>query len=129
VTDLERRLRQIEAALRGRLPEPDPLDVEQVFAEWRELSADPRPPSPLPPEIEAMAGKQLGDEDVIGFHRRLPQFQAKRMDWRRFGVLAKRRQMPAPRLTTLPALMTSRRKLAWRKEPVASSYFDPDGMQ
>jgi type IV secretory pathway TraG/TraD family ATPase VirD4 len=41
------------------------------------------------PLLTAQEIKQLGDEDVIGFHRRLPPFQAKRMDWRRFSALAK----------------------------------------
>jgi type IV secretion system protein VirD4 len=78
------------------------------------------------PLLTAQEIKQLGDQDVIGFHRRLPPFQAKRMDWRRFGVLAERRQMPAPRLTTLPAL-TSRPTPAWQtQELVVSTYFDPD---
>jgi hypothetical protein len=58
------------------------------------------------PLLTAQEIKQLGDEDVIGFHRRLPPFQANRMDWRRFGELEKRRQMPAPRLAALPALTT-----------------------
>ena len=54
--------------------------------------------------LRAPAAAQLGDEDVIGFHRRLPPFQAKRMDWWRFDVLAKRRQMPVPQLHALPRL-------------------------
>jgi type IV secretory pathway TraG/TraD family ATPase VirD4 len=78
------------------------------------------------PLLTAQEIKQLGDEDVIGFHRRLPPFQTKRMDWRRFEELAKRRQMPAPQLHALPQL----RKASWqRKEPVASPYFDPDVLQ
>ena len=78
------------------------------------------------PLLTAQEIKQLGDEDVIGFHRRLPPFQAKRMDWRRFGALAQRRQMPAPRLAALPAL-TSLPTPAWQlQELMASPYFDPD---
>jgi hypothetical protein len=59
------------------------------------------------PLLTAQEIKQLGDEDVIGFHRRLPPFQAD-------GVLAKRRQVAAPRLTTLPAL-TTRPTPAWQR--------------
>ena len=78
------------------------------------------------PLLTAQEIKQLGDEDVIGFHRRLPPFQAKRMDWRRFGVLAQRWQMPAPRLAALPAL-TSLPTPAWQlQELMASPYFDRD---
>jgi type IV secretory pathway TraG/TraD family ATPase VirD4 len=42
------------------------------------------------PLLTAQAIKQLGDEDIIGFHRRLPPFKARRMDWRRFPVLVQR---------------------------------------
>jgi type IV secretion system protein VirD4 len=80
------------------------------------------------PLLTAQEIKQLGDEDVIGFHRRLPPFQAKRIDWRRFGALAKRRHMLAPRLTTLPYL-TTRPTPAWQRKPITSSYFDPDLLQ
>ena len=78
------------------------------------------------PLLTAQEIKQLGDEDVIGFHRRLPPFQAKRMDWRRFGVLAQRRRMPAARLPVLPRLGIT----SWgRTERSVSPYFDPDGLQ
>ena len=78
------------------------------------------------PLLTAQEIKQLGDEDVTGFHRRLPPFQAKRMDWRRFGVLTKRRQMPAHSLPSLPRLEHS----AWqRPEWLASTYLDPDVLQ
>ena len=75
------------------------------------------------PLLTAQEIKQLGDEDVIGFHRRLPPFQAKRMDWRGVGELGKRRLMPAPRLQALPRL----RNVAWqRTNHLISPYFDPD---
>jgi type IV secretion system protein VirD4 len=50
------------------------------------------------PLLTAQEIKQLGDEDVIGFHRRLPPFQAKRMDWRRYSVLARGGGCPPLRL-------------------------------
>ena len=53
--------------------------------------------------------KQMGDGDVNGFHRRLPPFHSKCMDWRRFGELAKRRRLAAPRLRVPPGL----RDAAW----------------
>lgn len=81
------------------------------------------------PLLTAQEIKQLGDEEIIGFHRNLPPFRARRMDWRRFGVLAERQRLAAPRLTVLPALARIP-TLAWqRKEAVAAPYFDPDGMQ
>jgi type IV secretion system protein VirD4 len=48
--------------------------------------------------------KQLKDEDIIGFHRLLPPFRAKRTDWRHYPILTKRRAIPPPHLPTLPEL-------------------------
>ena len=80
------------------------------------------------PLLTAQEIKQLGDEEIIGFHRNLPPFRARRMDWRHFGLLRERQRRAAPRLSALPAL--ARTTNAWqRQEPVASPYFDPDGMQ
>jgi type IV secretory pathway TraG/TraD family ATPase VirD4 len=71
--------------------------------------------------------KQLGDEDIIGFHRHLPPLRVKRMDWRRFPILTQRRSIPAPRLPALPQLGDSLHENAWqRTEQWASSYIDPD---
>jgi hypothetical protein len=78
------------------------------------------------PLLTAQEIKQLEDEDVLGFHRRLPPFQAKRMDWRRFGELAKRRGMSAPRLPILPRLKDA----VWQgTNHLTSPYFDPDVVQ
>lgn len=71
--------------------------------------------------------KQLRDEEIIGFHRRLPAFKAKRMDWRRFPILTQRRRIPAPRLSVLPKLEDSLPENAWqRTERLLSEYIDPD---
>ena len=40
------------------------------------------------PLLTAGEIKQMRDEDILGFHRRLPPFTARRMDWRRFSILA-----------------------------------------
>ena len=80
------------------------------------------------PLLTAQAIKQLGDEDVIGFHRRLPPFQAKRMDWRRFGVLARRRAIATPRLPGLPRLEERRAVGRW-KGAEQGAYIDPDMVQ
>ena len=56
------------------------------------------------PLMTAQAIKQMADEDIIGFHRRMPPFRAKRMDWRDFPELAKRRGIRPPQLPALPAL-------------------------
>jgi type IV secretion system protein VirD4 len=45
---------------------------------------------------------QLEDEEIICFHRRLPPFQIKRMDWRNHPILKQRRNIPVPQLPMLP---------------------------
>ncbi len=54
------------------------------------------------PLLTAQEIKQLKDEDIIGFHRRLPPFQITRCDWRRNELLQRKRTISPP---TLPELM------------------------
>jgi type IV secretory system conjugative DNA transfer VirD4/TraG family protein len=68
---------------------------------------------PLMPSQEI---KQLGDEDIIGFHRHLPPLRLKRMDWRRFPSLTQRRSMPAPRLSFYHSLKTAYMRTHGRKQ-------------
>jgi type IV secretion system protein VirD4 len=75
------------------------------------------------PLLTAQEIKQLKDEDILGFHRLLPPFRAKRMDWRYFPLLAQRRGMPPPALAPLPPLTES---LPQHTEQVQYGYFDPD---
>jgi type IV secretion system protein VirD4 len=67
------------------------------------------------PLLTAQAIKQLGDEDIIGFHRRLPPFQGKRMDWRRFPVLVQRHNLPVPKLSALPRVDEGVSATVWEK--------------
>jgi type IV secretion system protein VirD4 len=53
------------------------------------------------PLLTAQEIKQLKDEELIGFHRRLPPFQITRCDWRRNDRLERKRTIPPP---TLPDL-------------------------
>jgi len=53
------------------------------------------------PLLTAQEIKQLNDEDIIGFHRRLPPFQITRIDWRSHDLLQRKRTIPPP---TLPEL-------------------------
>lgn len=79
------------------------------------------------PLMTAQEIKQLKDEEIIGFHRRLPAFKAKRMDWRRFPILTQRQHIPAPSLSALPQLEDSLPSTAWQKtEQLPSEYIDPD---
>jgi type IV secretory pathway TraG/TraD family ATPase VirD4 len=74
--------------------------------------------------------KQLGDEEIIGFHRHLPPLRLKRMGWRRFPSLTQRQCIPAPELLALPQLEDSLHENAWQKtEQLASPYIDPDVIQ
>jgi type IV secretion system protein VirD4 len=74
--------------------------------------------------------KQMGDEDIICFHRHLPPLRLKRMDWRRFPILPQRQAMPPPPLSALPQLKDSLHENAWRRpEQLASPYIDPDFIQ
>ena len=71
--------------------------------------------------------KQLKDEDVIGFHRLLPPFRIKRMDWRNFPALRERQAIPPPFLATLPGLAEQFAALAMqRKEQFPNGYINPD---
>jgi type IV secretory pathway TraG/TraD family ATPase VirD4 len=59
------------------------------------------------PLMTAQEIMQMGDTDVIGFHRRLPPFRAKRMDWRalspRLSVGAPCPPLRSQRCPTLPS--------------------------
>lgn len=75
------------------------------------------------PLLTAQEIKQMGDEDIIGFHRQLPAFRARRMDWRDFPLLVQRKEMPPPQLPVLPKV----EDVTWQTtEPSISQYIDPD---
>jgi type IV secretion system protein VirD4 len=79
------------------------------------------------PLLTAQEIRQLADTDVIGFHRALPPFQARRMDWRRFPVLTRRRDIPPPELPALPALAAALPARSWQGSGEAGAvYIDPD---
>jgi len=56
------------------------------------------------PLLTAWEIQRMADEDIIGFHRALPPFRAKRMDWRAFPHLVRRTKIPPPSLPRLPKL-------------------------
>ncbi len=71
--------------------------------------------------------KQMEDEEIIGFHRKLPPFKAKRMDWRNSKLLKQRQQIPAPELLALPQLSDNLHRVATKKGDIfLSEYVDPD---
>jgi type IV secretory pathway TraG/TraD family ATPase VirD4 len=74
------------------------------------------------PLLTAQEIKRMRDEEIIGFHRRLYPFQAKRMDWRRFPILIQRQRIPAPKLYPLSQPTDHE----WKKP--SSGYIDPDSL-
>ncbi len=84
------------------------------------------------PLLTAWEIMQLKDEDIIGFHRLIPPFKAKRMDWRQHRLLTQRQQIPAPQLLPLPCLKDVTQKLIWTREKnkkFADGYIDPDEIE
>ncbi len=75
------------------------------------------------PVLTAQEIKQMKDEQIIGFHRRLPPFRMRRVDWRQHPGLRQKRQLPAPRLPALPAIELHPNTY---HHSLADSYIDPD---
>ena len=79
------------------------------------------------PLMAAQQIKQLRDEEILGFHRRLPPFRAKRMDWRDFPLLTKRQRIPPPAPAVLPRLAENLPAAPWRRGGTwTAAYVDPD---
>jgi hypothetical protein len=70
--------------------------------------------------------KQLADEEIIGFHRLLPPFRAKRMDWRQYPILVQRRAIHPPQLATLPKLHDQLPALAVKSNGYPYGYLEDD---
>jgi type IV secretion system protein VirD4 len=78
------------------------------------------------PLMTAQEIKQLKDEDIIGFHRQLPPFTAKRMDWRHFPVLRERQAIPPPVLSPLPELAETLPTLIPQSNGHLNGFINPD---
>jgi type IV secretory pathway TraG/TraD family ATPase VirD4 len=76
--------------------------------------------------LTAQEIKQLRDEDIIGFHRNLPPFQARRMDWRHFPVLKERQAVPPPTLSMLPELAETLPALTPQSNGSLNGFINPD---
>jgi type IV secretion system protein VirD4 len=70
--------------------------------------------------------KQMSDEDIIGFHRNVPPFRAKRMDWRAFPLFVKRQQIRPPILQPLPKLDLELPLLGQAVNTFPNGFIDPD---
>lgn len=77
------------------------------------------------PLLTAQEIMQLSDEDIICFHRQLPPFQIRRMDWRHHPTLAQRRNIPVPQLPTLPQIADLPTEIA-QTFRFPHGYIDPD---
>jgi type IV secretory pathway TraG/TraD family ATPase VirD4 len=78
------------------------------------------------PLLTAQEIKQMPDEDIIGFHRQLPPFMAKRMDWRRFPVLVERQRISPPELSPLPELAETLPVVTPQGNGSLHGYINPD---
>ena len=67
------------------------------------------------PLMTAQDIKQMADESLISFHRRLKPFQITRMDWRRFPILAQRQTIPPPKLYPLPTHQDKEPATIWQR--------------
>src|SRR5918996_4909062 len=78
------------------------------------------------PLMTAQEIKQMRDEQIIGFHRQLPPFLARRMDWRRFPVLMERQAISPPELSVLPELAESLPTLPPQRNGSLNGFINPD---
>ncbi len=76
------------------------------------------------PLLTAQDIMQLRDEEIICFHRRLPPFKIRRMDWRTHKTLKHRRNIPSPQLLPLPKLPDLPTQESTFRFP--HGYIDPD---
>ena len=76
------------------------------------------------PLMTAQEIKRMKDEHIIGFHRRLPPFKVRRVDWRHHTEFIQRRRIPAPALPTLPQIAAI--PLVNSDAVAANAYVDPD---
>jgi type IV secretory pathway TraG/TraD family ATPase VirD4 len=79
------------------------------------------------PLLTAQEIAQLPDTDIIGFHRRLPPFRGRRMDWRRMPDLVEKRAIKPP---SLPHLLPLNEESAGDQKAEAARlrYIDPDNL-
>ena len=54
------------------------------------------------PLLTAWDIQRMGDTDIIGFHRDIPPFRAKRMNYLNFPELVRRSKIAPPGVRTLP---------------------------
>lgn len=79
------------------------------------------------PLLTAWDIQRMEDDRILVFHRELPPFQAKRMDWRTSPLLTSRQRMQPPFLSPLPAPENSfHPPITKNRNIFISEYIDPD---
>ena len=79
------------------------------------------------PLLTAWDIQRMGDTDIIGFHRDIPPFRAKRMNYLNFPELVRRSRKAPPRVDLLPDV-TDIPDLTGQSEGELPEFFDPDGV-
>ena len=79
------------------------------------------------PLLTAWDIQRMGDTDIIGFHRDIPPFRAKRMNYRNFPELVGRSKIAPPQVSRLPDVADIP-DLTGQSEGELSEFFDPDGV-
>ena len=79
------------------------------------------------PLLTAWDIQRMGDTDIIGFHRDIPPFRAKRMNYLNFPELVRRTRIPAPQVNLLPDVADIP-ELNGQTEGELPEFFDPDGV-
>ena len=77
------------------------------------------------PLLSAWDIQRMGDSQIIGFHRDIPPFRAKRMNYLNFPALLRRSRAPAPPVLTLPSAPDIP-DLTSKENQDMPEFFDPD---
>ena len=67
----------------------------------------------------------MGDSEIIGFHRDIPPFRQKRMNYLNFPQLLRRSKIPPPPVHFLPSVPDIP-DLSATQQPEMPEFFDPD---
>jgi type IV secretory pathway TraG/TraD family ATPase VirD4 len=79
------------------------------------------------PLLTARDINELAEDEIIAFHSNRKPIRAKRMDWRGFPILKKRRATPPPKLKSLPKLDYNFLDIFEQKpEETYNEYISPD---
>ena len=79
------------------------------------------------PLLTAWDIQRMGDTDIIGFHRDIPPFRAKRMNYLNLPELVRRSRIAPPDVHTLPHVADIP-ELTGQSDAELPEFFDPDGL-